>query len=137
AARAGMMLFTLVSLSLARSGRKGQVLGSVLKSVSHSHMETNEPPVPGRGPPRAPVRAMQAIGALAQTRAAVSLATLGAQLELPKTSLMHLLRALEAAGYVRRMDGGYKLAGASFRLAAAIGSANAFEDVAADVLPSP
>jgi DNA-binding IclR family transcriptional regulator len=77
---------------------------------------------------------MQAIEALAQARAPVSLAVLSTQLELPKTSLMHLLRALEAAGYVRRFGSGYKLGTASFRLAAAIGSANSFEDVAADVL---
>ena len=77
---------------------------------------------------------MQVIEALAQTRAAVSLAALSTQLELPKTSLMHLLRALEAAAYVRRAEGGYKLAGASFRLASAIGGSAAFEDVAADVL---
>ncbi|NML44348.1 IclR family transcriptional regulator [Ramlibacter sp. G-1-2-2] len=88
----------------------------------------------GREPPRAPTRAMQAIEALAQARAPVSLATLSTQLELPKTSLMHLLRALEAAGYVRRFGNGYKLGSASFRLAAAIGSANSFEDLAADVL---
>jgi DNA-binding IclR family transcriptional regulator len=87
-----------------------------------------------RTPPRAPVRSMQVIETLAQTRAETSLASLSAQLGLPKTSLMHLLRALEAAGYVRRMAGGYKLAGASFRLAAAVGSLSGFEDMAADVL---
>jgi DNA-binding IclR family transcriptional regulator len=92
--------------------------------------------VDGREPPRAPVRAMQVIETLAQTRAAMSLAGLSAQLALPKTSLMHLLRALEAAGYVRRSEGGYKLAQRSFRLAAAIGTSTVFEEVAADVLQS-
>jgi DNA-binding IclR family transcriptional regulator len=87
-----------------------------------------------REPPRAPARAMQAIEALAQARAPVSLAALSTQLELPKTSLMHLLRALEAAGYVRRVGQGYKLGAGSIRLAAAIGSGHSFEDAAADVL---
>jgi DNA-binding IclR family transcriptional regulator len=77
---------------------------------------------------------MQVLEALAATRAPVSLATLSAQLVLPKTSLMHLLRALEAASYIRRADKGFKLASASFRLASAVGRSLAFEDVVADTL---
>lgn len=87
-----------------------------------------------REPPRAPVRSMQVLEGLAGTREAVSLAALSARFDLPKTSLMHLLRALEAAGYVRRASGGYKLAASSLRLAAAIQGTMSFEDVTGDVL---
>lgn len=74
-----------------------------------------------RTPPRAPVRAMQVLEALADARGPLSLAALSALLELPKTSAMHLLRALEAAGYVRRTAVGFELGQASVRLAAKIG----------------
>lgn len=87
-----------------------------------------------RSPPRAPARAMHVIEALARRKGEISLANLSTQLELPKTSLMHLLRALEAAGYVRRVASGYKLASASFQLAVAIGELSGFEEIAADVL---
>lgn len=77
---------------------------------------------------------MQVLETLAQARGPVTLAALSQALELPKTSLMHLLRALEAAGYVRRIEGGYKLGSGSFRLAAGIERTNSFEEVVGDVL---
>lgn len=74
-----------------------------------------------RTPPRAPVRAMQVLEVLADAPGPLSLAALSTMLELPKTSAMHLLRALEAAGYIRRSAAGFEVGPASVRLAAKIG----------------
>ena len=71
---------------------------------------------------------------LADARAAMSLASLSAMLELPKTSAMHLLRALEAGGYIRRTPMGFELGPASFRLATKIGPVDDFEMATREVL---
>ncbi|ABE36658.1 bacterial transcriptional regulator family protein [Paraburkholderia xenovorans LB400] len=85
-----------------------------------------------RTPPRAPVRAMQVLEALANSP--MSLGALSVELGMPKTSAMHMLRALEAAAYVRRTAAGFELGMASHRLAARIGSASDFESTARQVL---
>lgn len=77
---------------------------------------------------------MQVVEALAHARSAMSLASLSALLELPKTSLMHLLRALEAASYVKRSETGFQIGDGSYRLAAKIGTADNFETVAQQVM---
>lgn len=87
-----------------------------------------------RTPPRAPVRAMQVLEALAVARGPLSLAALSVSLELPKTSAMHLLRALEAAGYIRRTAAGFEIGPASVRLAAKIGPGKDLDGSVREVL---
>lgn len=77
---------------------------------------------------------MQVLEVLADARVATSLASLSAILELPKTSAMHLLRALEAGRYIRRTPLGFELGSASFRLATKIGPADDFDTTAREVL---
>jgi DNA-binding IclR family transcriptional regulator len=103
-------------------------------STSLVHRSDGRQPPVARTPPRAPVRAMQVLESLAQARGPLSLATLSATLEVPKTSAMHLLRSLEQAGYVTRTQGGFELGGGSYRLAARIGTADDFEQATRDVL---
>lgn len=76
------------------------------------------------GPPRAPHRAMLVIEHLASARDGLSLAALSTALDLPKTSLLQLLRALEGNGYVLRQGASYLLGPASFRMGALITSNN-------------
>lgn len=73
-------------------------------------------------PPRAPHRAMQVIEHLASEANGLSLAALSTALGLPKTSLLQLLRALEASGYLLRRGPVYLLGPASFRMGALITS---------------
>jgi DNA-binding IclR family transcriptional regulator len=87
-----------------------------------------------RTPPRAPVRAMQVVEALAQAKGDLSLAALSTALALPKTSLLHLMRALEAARYVRRVPAGFQLGVASYRLAAMIDASDGFANSTQQVL---
>ncbi len=77
-------------------------------------------------PPRAPVRVMQALTALAQHRDGLSLAQLSETLQLPKTSLFSLLRSLEAGGYVISESGRHRLGQESFSLAALIQKTDGF-----------
>jgi DNA-binding IclR family transcriptional regulator len=77
---------------------------------------------------------MQVLEVLAGAREGLTLAELSFSLVLPKTSLLHLLRSLEASGHVRKMTEGYKLAAASFRLAASIAANRTVQDIASDIL---
>ncbi|MGD9943569.1 MAG: IclR family transcriptional regulator [Burkholderiaceae bacterium] len=79
-----------------------------------------------REPPRAPARVMQLMELIAADPGVPTLAQLASRLDVPKTSLMHLLRALEQAGYVSRAAQGFVLGSAAFRMAAAIGARNDF-----------
>ena len=69
-------------------------------------------------PPRAPLRVMQVIAVLARHRDGLSLAELAAALQLPKTSLFSLLRALEGGGYVMSENGHHRLGQETYSLAA-------------------
>lgn len=75
----------------------------------------------------APVRAMRVLEALSISKEGMSLAALSSELDVPKTSALQLLRALEIAGYVRRTPGGFVLGAASYGLAARIGGADDVE----------
>ena len=88
----------------------------------------------GRAPPRAPVRAMQVLESLARARAALSLSDLSASLSMPKTSLLQLMRALEAARYVRRSASGFALGESTHLLAALVAQTNGFPGFAQQVL---
>lgn len=83
---------------------------------------------------RAPARALQVVELLADARTAVSLSTLSTRLGMPKTSAMHLLRALAGGAYVQRTQAGYELGVASYRLATRLGATNYFEQAMRPVL---
>lgn len=68
---------------------------------------------------RSPARVLQVIFELA-TSNGLSLAKLAALTHLPKTSLLTLLRSLEASNYVINVSGTYKLGPETFTIAAAI-----------------
>jgi DNA-binding IclR family transcriptional regulator len=84
--------------------------------------------------PRAPARALLVVELLADVRSPMSLSALSTRLALPKTSLMHMLRALEAASYVQRTHAGYQLGPASHRMAMKIGVTSSFDEAARPVL---
>ncbi|MGT2434032.1 helix-turn-helix domain-containing protein (plasmid) [Cupriavidus basilensis] len=97
------------------------ILETIPKSVQRFHMRTTKqdgvlthrmesaPQPTKRTPPRAPVRAMRVLEALSHEKDGMSLAAISVELEVPKTSALHLLRALEVAGYVRRTPAGFVL----------------------------
>jgi DNA-binding IclR family transcriptional regulator len=71
-------------------------------------------------PPRAPLRVMNILLELANDPMGVVLARLRERLNLPKTTLLNLLRALEEAHYVVNYKGLYRLGEASLRLSSLI-----------------
>ena len=72
--------------------------------------------------PRSPLRVMQALEALAATPEGLSLARLAERLHTPKTSLLSLLRSLEAGCYVTQVGGQYQLGAKALWLGALIGA---------------
>lgn len=70
--------------------------------------------------PRSPARVMSVIEALARAPDGATLAALSRDLDLPKTSLFSLLRALEIDGYVVNGRGVYRLGMATIQLASMI-----------------
>lgn len=70
--------------------------------------------------PRSPLRTVQVLHELASAGRGVALAELAARLELPKTSLFRLLRALEEGGYVRFDNGVHQLGPQALKLGAAL-----------------
>lgn len=84
--------------------------------------------------PRSVLRVMDILQALATEAAGVTLAKLSDQLQLPKTSVFSLLRALEAGGYVQADDGRYTLGGQALRLGASLGQARSFPKCVRPVL---
>ncbi len=76
----------------------------------------------------APLRVMQLINALAANGGDLTLAQLSAQMDVPKSSLLSLLRTLGSRGYVEAADGSYRLGQESFALAALISRSRPFPD---------
>jgi DNA-binding IclR family transcriptional regulator len=70
---------------------------------------------------------MRVIEALAARPDGLALAELGRELNLPKTSLFSMLRALESEAYVANAGGVYRLGAAALRLGALIGGGDALE----------
>lgn len=70
--------------------------------------------------PRAPVRTLQVVEALAQAPRGVSLALLAERLAIPKTSLLSQLRVLVDTGHVAVQDARYSLGPSAIRLATII-----------------
>lgn len=74
----------------------------------------------GDDPPRSPLRTVQVLHALAVAGRAVPLAELALTLQLPKTSLFRLLRALQEGGYVQSRQGVHQLGPQALKLGAAL-----------------
>jgi IclR family acetate operon transcriptional repressor len=74
----------------------------------------------GDSSPRSPVRTVQVLHELAVSAKGVPLAVLAARLQLPKTSLFRLLRALENSGYVSSINGVHQLGPSALKLGMAI-----------------
>jgi len=70
--------------------------------------------------PRSPLRVMQALEELAASRDGLTLTRLSEKLQTPKTSLLNLLRSLEAGSYVTQVNGHYQLGANALRLGALI-----------------
>ena len=85
--------------------------------------------------PRAILRVPEVLTAVAAKRGGSSLAELGQQLKLPKTSLHRLLHTLESGGYLIRQAGLYTPGPESFRLAQLIGQATPSADFPACARP--
>lgn len=78
------------------------------------------------GHPRAPLRTLQVLDALAQAGQGLRLVELSARLDMPKTSLFRLLRALEQAGYVISVGGQHALGPQAIALGLALGRGRVF-----------
>lgn len=74
----------------------------------------------GGSGPRSPLRTVQVLHELAVSATGVSLAVLAERLQLPKTSLFRLLRALESGGYVMSLNGVHQVGPAALKLGVAI-----------------
>ena len=81
---------------------------------------------PGDSHPRSPLRTVQVLHALAAHAREVSLASLAAELQLPKTSLFRLLRSLEEGGYVSSRNGLHQVGPQALKLGAALVQSRAF-----------
>jgi DNA-binding IclR family transcriptional regulator len=84
--------------------------------------------------PRSPLRTVQVLHTLAHTPAGLALARLASELELPKTSLFRLLRALESGGYVTSGDGVYRMGPEALKLGTAIVGNRVFPSCARPVM---
>jgi DNA-binding IclR family transcriptional regulator len=76
----------------------------------------------------APLRVMQLMSALAARQEGASLAQLSAELGLPKSSALSLLRTLASGGYVAAGPNGWRLGQESFALARLISRSRPFPD---------
>lgn len=70
--------------------------------------------------PRSPLRVMQVLRELAKTSDGMQLARLRDRLDLPKTTLLSLLRALESGNFIRYDNGRYRLGQGTFQLASSV-----------------
>jgi DNA-binding IclR family transcriptional regulator len=77
-------------------------------------------------PPRSPLRVMNILEELAGEPMGLALVRLCERLDLPKTSLMSLLRALEEENYVTKDNGLYRLGEAALRLSSLISASLPF-----------
>lgn len=86
----------------------------------------NEGSLEKPGGPRSAVRVMDILYMLSNASGRVSLAELSEGLDLPKTSVFSLLRALDKGGYVVQAQGGYELGPEAFKLGTAMAQRRAF-----------
>ncbi len=76
--------------------------------------------------PQAPVRVMQIMEQLGAAPNGLPLGRLSERLKTPKSTLLSFLRVLESAGYIRSVDGVYRIAELGLRLGTIISNANPF-----------
>jgi len=76
--------------------------------------------------PRAPLRTVQVLYELAQAGQGLRLGQLAARLDMPKTSLFRLLRALEQDGYVSSAAGVHEVGPQAIRLGLALSRGRVF-----------
>lgn len=88
----------------------------------------------GNSGPRAALRVMYILEALATERDGMTLARLSEHLRLPKTSVFSLLRSLEWGGYVQGEGGRYKLGDHALRLGAILNHTQTFPNSVRPVL---
>ncbi|WP_144630214.1 IclR family transcriptional regulator [Bordetella genomosp. 13] len=92
--------------------------------------DTEKPAADADNGPRSPLRTVQVLHALAGTPGGMPLGSLSTLLELPKTSVFRLLRALEAGGYVVSEGGVHQLGPEALKLGNAIVQNREFPDCA-------
>lgn len=90
-----------------------------------SSQNTAEPALREVGP-QAPVRVMQIMEHLGAAPNGLPLGRLSERLKTPKSTLLSFLRVLEAAGYIRSVEGIYRIAELGLRLGTIISNANPF-----------
>lgn len=88
----------------------------------------------GSGGPRAALRVLDILMALATRTDGWTLSQIAETLALPKTSVFSLLKALEGGGYVRRAGGEYRLSDSALKLGSAMGRLVSFPRCARPVL---
>lgn len=76
--------------------------------------------------PQAPVRVLQIMEHLGAAPNGLPLGRLSERLKTPKSTLLSFLRVLEAARYIRNVEGVYRIAELGFRLGTIIAHANPF-----------
>ncbi len=87
-----------------------------------------------QSPPRSVERVLDILKLLAGDADGRSLAELGQQMRIPKSSLLNLMRALVASGHVMQDEGLYHLGARSFELASGILARRRFPEVARPIL---
>lgn len=91
-----------------------------MKRAAAALTESTEPladdPHEGIGPPRAPVRSLNILQRLVRSSGGLTLSQLATALEIPKTSVLSLLKALVQAGYVNTDGMRYALGPESLQL---------------------
>lgn len=100
------------------SARAGAGLGERRKGVQENDDKQSGP--------RSVLRVMNVLAMLADSTEGKTLAALSDQLDLPKTSLFSLLKALEAGGYIRNAAGRYLLGAEALKLGSSLRQASAF-----------
>jgi DNA-binding IclR family transcriptional regulator len=91
------------------SARRRSISNRVAQIAASKHSATYSGP-------QSPNRVIRVLEALAKFPDGLSLTKLGELLDIPKTSLLSLLRVLEMTGYVANSNGTYMLGPLSFRL---------------------
>jgi DNA-binding IclR family transcriptional regulator len=102
----------------------------VFMSRFDSDIDIEKPAADVDNGPRSPLRTVQVLYALASTPGGLVLTELASRLDLPKTSVFRLLRALEAGGYVISEGGVHQLGPEALKLGNVIVQSRVFPNCA-------
>lgn len=91
--------------------------------------DTRDEQVDGIGPPRAPVRSLNILQRLVRSSGGLTLSQLATALEIPKTSVLSLLKSLAQAGYVETNGTRYSLGPEALQLGTLIAARATEPDV--------